>query len=145
MSAKKERELFAANLDGHVEAESRILREYRALAEKVKDGTISFLIDLILTEEEQHHFMLRTMARWLREPSGNRGLHGLESAGRDELLRHTRRLREHERETMNACRNYKSQVPLEDPDLFAALLDAMILDSENHEKLLLAVESLTKA
>ena len=59
------RESFVASVDRHVEAEGRILEEYRALAEKIPDGPIGMLVDLILTEEEQHHFLLRTMAKHL--------------------------------------------------------------------------------
>jgi len=140
------RESFVASVDRHVEAEGRILEEYRALAEKIPDGPIGMLVDLILTEEEQHHFLLRTMAKHLRQPLTGE-TQGLEAKGlmRDELLRQTRRLREHERETINACGNLKSQVSSEEKELFDTLLDVMILDSEKHERLLLAVEKMIKA
>lgn len=144
MNDKKEREIFAANLDRHVEAEGKILEEYRTLAGNFEDGPISFLIDLILTEEEQHHFLLRTMAKRLREPFKKREGEELESVNRDELLQHTQRLRGHEQETINNCQSLKSQIPSEEGDLFDALLDAMILDSEKHQRLLLAVEKLIK-
>jgi len=34
------RESFVASVDRHVEAEGRILEEYRALAEKIPDGPV---------------------------------------------------------------------------------------------------------
>ncbi|MBI2348714.1 MAG: hypothetical protein HYV05_08685 [Deltaproteobacteria bacterium] len=51
---------------------------------------------------------------------------------RDELLRQTRRLREHERSS-------------EEKELFDTLLDVMILDSEKHERLLAAIERMVMA
>ncbi|MBI3060682.1 MAG: hypothetical protein HYY83_01685 [Deltaproteobacteria bacterium] len=146
MMDKKGRESFAASLDRHVEAEGKILDEYRALAEKMADGPVGLLVDLILTEEEQHHFLLRTMAKHLRQsPAGE--AKGFEAKGlmRDELLRQTRRLREHERETISACGNLKSQVSSEEKELFDTLLDVMILDSEKHERLLAAIERMVMA
>jgi hypothetical protein len=61
-----------------------------------------------------------------------------------ELVRHMRKLQEHERETIAACRELKNQLPSDESEFFGALLDAVILDSEKHERLLLAVERLTK-
>ena len=146
MNDREGREFFAASLDRHVEAEGRILEDYRALAEKIPDGPVGMLVDLILTEEEQHHFLLRTMAKHLRQ-SLTGETKGLEAKGlmRDELLRQTQRLREHERETINACGNLKSQVSSEEKELFDTLLDVMILDSEKHERLLAAIERMVMA
>lgn len=143
MMDKKGREFFAANLDRHVEAEGEILDEYRTLAGGLEDGPISFLIDLILTEEEQHHFLLRTMANRIRLPFEKGERDDLSwVVDRDELRRHTQKLREHEQETIHACRSLKSQIPVEEGEFFDALLDALILDSEKHRRLLLAVEKL---
>lgn len=147
MDAQKERELFAASLDHHVEAESRILAEYRALSERIRTGPVSLLVDLILTEEEQHHFLLRTMAKTLRQSLQGEKSGGSEGLGIDpgELLSLTRRFREHEQETIEVCRNLKTQVTPENAELFDALLDALILDSGKHQRLLLAVEQIVKA
>ncbi len=145
MNAREERELFAANLDRHVEAEGRILEEYRALSEKIQHGPVGLLIDLILTEEEQHHFLLRTMAKTLRRPLQGEGGLGGGGVDRGELLGVTRRFREHEQETISACRTLKTQIPVEEAELFDALLDVLILDSEKHQRLLLAVERIITA
>ena len=143
---KKGRESFAENLDRHVEAEGRILEEYRALAEKLANGPVGLLVDLILTEEEQHHFLLRTLAGRLRQSrTGETAKFEAREPIRDELLRQTQGLREHERETISACRNLKSQVSSEEKEFFDTLLDVMILDSEKHERLLLAIEKMIKA
>lgn len=145
MDDRKGREFFAQSLDRHVEAEGRILEEYRALSEKIANGPVGMLVDFILTEEEQHHFLLRTMANHLRQSLAE-GAKGFEAGEvRDELLRQTQRLRGHERETISACRNLKSQLSSEEQELFDALLDVMILDSEKHERLLSAIEKMIKA
>ncbi len=145
MESNKERESLAANFDRHAEEEGKVLGEYRALSEKLEDGPIGFLIDLILTEEEQHHFLLSTMTKWLREPPSAGKSVGLQGINREELLKHTEKLRRHEQETINTYRNLKSQLSGEDRELLDTLLDGMVLDSEKHHRLLLAVEKMIKA
>lgn len=143
MDGKVGRELLAISLDLHVEVEDKILEEYRKLADKMAEGPVGMLLDLILTEEEQHHFLLRTMAKHLRQAlEGETKRIEVEKGVRAELLRRTQRLRGHEQETIEACRNLKSQLASEEKELFDALLDAMILDSEKHERLLAAIEKM---
>jgi len=144
LSPDKQREICAAYLDQHVETESGIMEEYRSLAGPIESGPIRFLIDFILHDEERHHGLLRMMAKYLRIK--NRRKKELPWViDRLELVRHMRKLREHERETIAACRELKDQLPSDESEFFGALLDAVILDSEKHERLLLAVERLTKA
>jgi len=144
LSPDKQREVCAACLDQHVETESGIMEEYRSLAGPIESGPIRFLIDFILHDEERHHGLLRMMAKYLRIK--NRRKKELPWViDRLELVRHMRKLREHERETIAACRELKDQLPSDESEFFGALLDAVILDSEKHERLLLAVERLTKA
>ena len=143
MSPDKQREICAACLDQHVETESAIMEEYRALAGPIESGPIRFLIDFILHDEERHHGLLRMMAKYLRIK--NRRKSALPWViDPQEFARHMHKLQEHERETITACRDLKSQVPPEESEFFSALLDALILDSEKHERLLLAVERLAK-
>ncbi len=144
LSPDRLRELCAACLDQHVETESAIMEEYRALAGPIESGPIRFLIDFILHDEERHHGLLRMMAKYLRIK--NRRKNELPWViDPQEFARHMRKLQEHERETITACRDLKSQVPPDESEFFSALLDALILDSEKHERLLLAVERLAKA
>ena len=146
MDGPKGREILAASLDRHAETEGAILVEYRALAEKIADGPVAMLVDLILTEEEQHHFLLRTMAKRLREPLRQRAGEELSwVVDRHDVARHAQKLRRHERETIEACRQLKSQLPAEDADFFDAVLDAIILDSEKHERLLSAIEKIIQS
>ncbi len=145
MESKKERDFLAAKFEHHAEEEGKVLGEYRALSEMLGDGPIGFLIDLILTEEEQHHFLLSTMTKWLKEPPVEGRSSGLQGVNREELLQHTEKLRRHEQETIDAYRNLKSQLSGEDRGLLDSLLDGMVLDSEKHHRLLLAVEEMIKA
>jgi rubrerythrin len=144
LSPDKQREICAACLDQHVETESAIMEEYRALAGPIESGPIRFLIDFILHDEERHHGLLRMMAKYLRIK--NRRKNELPWViDREELTRHMEKLRDHEQETITACRDLKSQLPPDESEFFGALLDAIILDSEKHHRLLLAVERLAKA
>ncbi len=68
MASKDEREAVAEKLDRHADEEMDILRQYCELSEQLEDGPISFLIDRVLTEENAHHYLLRSLAKWLREP-----------------------------------------------------------------------------
>lgn len=143
VSPDKQREIWAACLDQHVETESAIMEEYRALAGPIESGPIRFLIDFILHDEERHHGLLRMMAKYLRIK--NRRTDKLPWViDRRELERRMQTLRAHEQETIVVCRDFKSQIPPDESEFFGALLDAIILDSEKHERLLLAVERLAK-
>ena len=62
------RESLAASFDRHANEEGRILETYRELAENLGEDALGSLVSHILTEEELHHLLLRTMASWLREP-----------------------------------------------------------------------------
>jgi hypothetical protein len=145
MASSNERESLAAKFDDHVEEEGKILAEYRTLSEQLDRGSLGFMLDLILTEEELHHLLLRTTAKWLREPPSDEASRFLQGADRDALLRQTQTLREHEKETIEGCRSMQSELPEQDRDLLHAFLDVMILDSEKHHRLLLTIEKLLKA
>jgi hypothetical protein len=145
MASDSEREAVAAELDRHADEEMEIVRQYCDLSEHLEDGPMSFLIEHILTEENIHHYLLRSLASWLRDP-----LAGGESAGpqgeiRDELLRHTRALQEHERESIDACKSLKSQLPREEGQLLGTVLDAMAMDCAKHHMLLSVVAKMMQA
>ncbi len=144
MTRQKERELFAKALEWHVGEEQRILEEYRTLTSRLKGSSVSLLTDLILTDEDHHHALLQKMVKKLREPAGGKTRSTLEDDNFEGLLQETRKLREHEKETVQVCRKLKSQMNLKEPELFEAILDALIFDSEKHQRLLLAVEKTIK-
>jgi hypothetical protein len=144
VSSDKERESLAAKFERHADEEGKILAEYRVLAEKLGDSDLGSLVSHILTEEELHHLLLRTMGKWLREPSGQ-GQALPPEATRTELLRLTQTLQRHEEETIDACSKLQEQLGGREEDLLGTLLDAMVLDSEKHRRLLVVVEKMLKA
>lgn len=144
LSSDKRRELCAACLDQHVEAETGIMEEYRSLAGPIESGPVRFLIDFILHDEERHHGLLRMMAKYLRIKSRRKSALPW-PIDPQEFQRQMRQLQGHERETIAACLDLKARIPADESEFFSALLDALILDSEKHERLLLAVERLAKA
>lgn len=140
MNHKNERESLAATLDRHAAEEGKVLAEYRVLSEQLGDSAAGFLVSHVLTEEEMHHLLLSTAAMWLREhPSGEEPAvpEGVSPAG---ILQLSRALRQHESETIEACRKLKSQLSAKEANLVGTLLDVVILDSEKHHRLLLAIE-----
>ncbi len=145
MNTDTEREALASVFEEHAYQEGKVLTEYRALAEKLGDGAAGTLIDRILTEEEMHHLLLQIMADWIREPVRPQEREIPPGANRAELLRLTHTLLQHERETIDACRGLKARVSGQRADLIRTLLDAMVLDSEKHHRLLEAVEKMLNA
>lgn len=145
MTTKSDREAIAEKLDRHADEEMDILRQYCELSEKLEEGPLSFLIDRVLTEENAHHYLLRSLARWLREPIAvGEGAPSSEGI-RSELLRRTRRLQAHELETIDSCQRLSSELPGEDGEILRTVLDVMALDSEKHHRLLSAIERLIRA
>ncbi|MBI4526618.1 MAG: hypothetical protein HY695_22690 [Deltaproteobacteria bacterium] len=93
MKGKNKREILAAHFDHHAKNEGEVLEEYRNLAKKLEPGPASLLTDLILTDEAQHHFLLRMIAKWLRNPLKDGEMVQLEWIDRNDLLQHIRELR----------------------------------------------------
>jgi len=86
-----------------------------------------------------HHFLLRTLAGWLRDPDD---APANPISDHDELLAHTRDLKRHEQETIEACHELKARMTGRDAEVLGGLLDAIALDSEKHQRLLAVVETL---
>ena len=136
-------EALADEFERHADQEGAILAEYRELADGLGDSAAGVLVNQILTDEEIHHLLLRTMAGWLRtQHAGADALQVPVDANRTELLRRTRALQHHERETVEACQSLQPELTGEMASLMGTLLDVLILDSQKHEKLLRAVERL---
>ena len=142
MGSADERKALADEFERHIAEEGDILKKYHALSDKLADGRLSVLINHISTEEEMHHFLLRTLSDWLRAPAPRAETRTGSDSDRDELLRVTRMLRGHEKKTTEACRGLKSRLSGDEGELFDAILDAIILDSEKHHRLLATVEKL---
>jgi hypothetical protein len=144
VSSDTQRQSLAAKFERHADEEGKILTEYRALAEKLGNSSAGNLVSHILTEEELHHLLLHTLARWMREHATEQERAVPRDANRAELLRLTQTLQKHELDTIAACRAATSQLSGEDAELLGTLLDAMVLDSEKHHRLLGAVEEMLR-
>jgi hypothetical protein len=142
VSSDSQRESLAAKFERHADEEGKILAEYRVLSEKLGNSSAGNLVSHILTEEELHHLLLRTLAAWMRERPTAQERAVPRDADRAELLRLTQLLQKHERETIDACRGVQTELSGDDAELLATLMDAMALDSEKHHRLLGAVEKL---
>jgi hypothetical protein len=145
VSTDTEREALAAKFERHADEEGRILEQYRTLAEALGNGPAGMLVNQILTEEEIHHLLLRTMATWLREHSDALPAAAGRDVNRSELLRLTETLKHHERETIDTTRALMAQVSGASSHLLRTLLEMMVLDSEKHHRLLTTVQELLKA
>lgn len=142
MAIAKDREALAAELERHVKEEGEILDKYRAFSDKLPEGPLGVLVNHIVTEEEMHHFLLRTLSDWLSSPpTAGESLAAL-GIDREEMLRHTRALQEHEKKTIVECRVLKGRLVGEEREIFETLLDAIALDSEKHQRILGTVEKL---
>ena len=144
VSSDKERETLADKFERHADEEGSILEEYRALAEKLEDSVAGMLVNQILTDEEIHHLLLRTMATWLRAPGGAATTAIPAGTNCDELLSLTTVLQRHERETIETCNVLQPRLIGESAELMDTLLEVMVLDSEKHQRLLTAVEKLLR-
>jgi hypothetical protein len=138
------RESLAGAFERHAEEETKILAQYRTLADKLGQSPAKFLINLILTEEELHHELLRATAKWLREHTVAEGSPMRPGGSADELLRRTEELQHHETDTIEACRSLRSELAGTGGELLGSVLDVMAMDSEKHHRLLTTVLKLIK-
>jgi len=136
---------LAAKFERHADHEGEILERYRALSDKLGSSSAGMVVNQILTDEEVHHLLLRTIAAWLKGDPAARERSIAPDVNRGEILRLTRTLQKHERETIDTCRALIAELPESSAPFFSALLAAMALDSEKHHRLLKAVESILGA
>jgi rubrerythrin len=142
MNAKKERKLFALALGRLLQKQSKIVDDYRGLAEMLEDVPVGLLLDWVVIEEEAHHTLLINIVHSLKQTAqkerGN-GANGVEME-RETMMCWIERLKAKEQKVAAVCRALKSQAGWETGDIVDAFLDAMIMDSEKHQRFLLAVE-----
>jgi len=142
VNAKKERELLVVGLERLLRKESKIGEEYRALAEMLESVPVSLLLNWVVIEEEAHHTILSNIIHSLKQTvqkGSEAGADGLET-GRETMLCWVKRLRMKEQTVVADCRSLKSQACWENGNVGDAFLDALIMDSEKHQRFLLAVE-----
>jgi len=134
------RTALADEIEGHISAEEAILKEYHILVDQLPEGPISILINQITTEEEMHHFLLSSLAEWLRSEPDADPAGPLAGVDRRAISERARRLQEHEQATIDACSELRDRVSGDQDELLEALLDVLILDSRKHHRLLGALD-----
>lgn len=142
MNAKKERELLVAGLERLLHKQSKIVDDYRALAEMLEGIPAGHLLDWVVIEEVAHRTLLiniiHSLKKGAQKGSGN-GAAGVETEG-ETMLCWVKRLRMKEQTVVAACRSLKSQACWENGDIADAFLDALVMDSEKHQRFLLTIE-----
>ena len=145
MNARKERELFVHSVERHLERKNRILGEYRALSEIVEGSPVVLLVDWVIAEGEAYQNILRAILQHLKQPRQQERKKGNGSDGsavNDRILFWTEKLQRYEERFAADCLYLKSQTCWEGGELLDAVLDAMVMDSKKHQRLLLALEKI---
>ena len=145
-------ERLANQFTNHESQEARFTKRYKEVVKKSKDPLVTFLLQLIITDEEKHHAFIHAMnstltgdLRWTRQQDALMGFNEL-GAEKDALLSLTEEFLELEKkgikeykELIKASKEYHHGV-------FALLLSSMIHDSEKHAEILaFIVEKLKEA
>ena len=142
MNAKKERELLVVGLERLLRKQSKTVEGYRALAEMLEGIAPGLLLDWVVIEQEAHHTLLCTIISSLKQTTRNESpscADGVELE-RESMLCWIERLKIKEQAVVADCRSLKSQACWENGQIVDALLDALVMDSEKHQRFLLAVE-----
>jgi hypothetical protein len=134
----KQTERFAAGLERHVAEEEEILKKYQHLVGLLKAGAAGLLVRAIFLDEKQHHHVLSEMAKELRSLAERNPI--IPDRSRADILKMVEELIQHEEANIENCRALKEQLSEPENDLFAAVLEAVMCDSEKHKRLLLALD-----
>jgi len=143
VNAKKERELLTVGLEGLLRKQNKIVDGYRALSEMLENIPVSLLLDWVVIEEEAHHTLLINIIHSLRQTAQKGSVNGADGVEmeRDTILCWVKKLRMKEQTVVAVCRSLKGQACWENGDVVDAFLDALVMDSEKHQRFLLAVEN----
>ena len=103
---------------------------------------LGLLLDWVVIEEEAHHTLLINIIHVLKQTAQKGGENGADSVEmeRDTMLCWVGRLRMKEQAVVAACLSLKGQACWENGNVVDAFLDALVMDSEKHQRFLLAVE-----
>lgn len=142
MDTKKEHKLLTAGLERLLQNESEIGEEYHALAEMLEGLPAGLFLAWVVIEQEAHHSLLINIIHSLKQTAqkGNADRADGIEMGRETMLCWVKRLRAKEHGVIAACRSLKSQASWQNEGLVGAFLDALVMDSEKHQRFLSAVE-----
>jgi rubrerythrin len=133
-----EAEQLLGEFENHDVKEGDFIRAYKDIAEKTKDSSIKFLLQMIISDEEKHHAVIRAMASSLRgslnwsQPTD--ALSSLKEVGaeRKELLKLTAEFIKHEKQGIKETKKLVKASKGYYRGLFPLLLQTMIHDSQKH-------------
>ena len=142
MNVKKERELLVVALEKLLHTKSAIVEDYLALAEMLDGIPAGLLLDWVVIEEEAHHTLLINILHSLKQIKQQGRGSGADDVEleRESMLCWIERLKMKEQKIGTVCRALKSQTGCGTGNAVDAFLDAVIMDSEKHQRFLLAVE-----
>jgi len=137
-----EAERLLSEFENHDVKEGEFIRRYKEIAEKSKDSSIKFLLQMIISDEEKHHAIIHAMASSLRgslnwtKPKDVIPLLSEVGEEKAELLRLTADFIKHEREGVKETKKLVKSSKGYYQGLFPLLLKSMIHDSEKHVEIL---------
>ncbi len=137
-----EAERLLSEFEKHDVKEGEFIRRYKEIAEKSKDSSIKFLLQMIISDEEKHHAIIHAMASSLRgsltwtKPEDAIPLLSELGEGEGELLTLTADFIKHEKEGIKETKKLVKSSKGYYQGLFALLLRSIIHDSEKHVEVL---------
>ena len=142
INGKKERELLVVGLERLLHTESKMVEDYRALAEMLDGVPVGRLLDWVVIEEEAHRTLLINIIQSLKQTAKKVSGDGADGVAieRETMLYWVKRISMKEQTLVTVCRSLKSQACWENANVVDALLDALVMDSEKHQRFLSAVE-----
>ncbi len=137
-------EQMLSQFSAHERNEREFLNEYREIVDRHDNPLVKFLLQLIISDEEKHHSMVRTITSALQED-----LTGIKTGGedmpklgaiseekKDELLRLTADFIKAEKQTIDEYKALLKGSQGYHQGLLALLIRTIIHDSEKHVMIL---------
>ena len=111
----------------------------------MEGSPVVLLVDWVIAEGEAYQNILRAILKDLKQPRQEQKEKESKTGGsgvEDRILFWTEKLRLYEERFAADCLYLKSQACWEGGELLDAVLDAMVMDSKKHQRLLLALEKI---
>ena len=147
-----EAERLLKEFESHDVKEADFIRSYKEIAAKSKDPLITFLLQLIITDEERHHAVMHAMASSLRgninwsKPADAIPTLGELGAEKEDLMKLTGDFVKLEKDGLKESKKLLKATKGYYQGLFTLLVTTMIHDSEKHVEILdFLRQRLTKA
>jgi rubrerythrin len=134
-----ERDLYA-HLSGHVEAERRLLQDYRSAAEASPSKALRYLVNLLIDDEIRHHQIFTELAESLKNDAllqaGDPSIPYLDfdkTSNRDAVIDLTDQLLQGEQADAQELKRLRRELrDVKDTSLWSLLVDMMERDTQKH-------------